>query len=161
MNNNRLIKGDAAIPLRPKGWRPLADSSWIDGLRYFAPDARKKIIWIKLGDLCRYILAYPFLLAGLALSIIPYAPYAIVALLAQERDFLEKYFEFWLSNLNAAEFFRTFFTEYVLAFKCKKCGRKIVYGVTQRELSRHKKDGGIWDWYDNKKKICRYCQEEV
>ena len=28
MNNNRLIKGDAAIPLHPKGWRPLAASSW-------------------------------------------------------------------------------------------------------------------------------------
>ena len=31
MNNNRLIKGDAAIPLHPKGWRPLAASSWIHG----------------------------------------------------------------------------------------------------------------------------------
>lgn len=131
--------------------------TWIAGLEYFAPDARKKIILVKLGDLCRYIIAYPFLLAGFALSIIPYA---IVALLAQERDFLKEYFEFWLSNLNAAEFFRTLFSEYVLAFKCKKCGRKMVYGVTPRELSRHKKDGGIWNWYNKKKKICRYCQEE-
>ena len=89
-------------------------ATWIAGLGYFAPNARKKIIWIKLGDLCRYIIAYPILLAGFALSIIPYA---VVALLAREREFLKEYFEFWLSNLNAAEFFRTFFSEYVLAFK--------------------------------------------
>lgn len=128
--------------------------TWIAGLGYFAPDARKKIIWIKLGDLCRYFIAYPFLLVGFALSI---APYAVVALLAQERDFLKEYFEFWFSNLNAAVFFRTFFSEYVLAFKCKKCGRKMFYGITSRELSRYKEEGGIWNWYDNKEKICTYC----
>ena len=132
-------------------------ATWIAGLGYFAPDARKKIIWTNLGDICRYIIAYSFLLVGFALTIIPYT---IVALLAQERDFLKEYFEFWLSNLNAAAFFRTLFSEYVLAFKCKKCGRKMVYGITPRELSRYKKDGGIWDWYNNKEKFCIYCHEE-
>ena len=55
MNNNRVIKGDAAIPLHPEGWKPRADSSWKIGKRKMETVEKfnpykfivKSVTWIK------------------------------------------------------------------------------------------------------------------
>ena len=131
--------------------------TWLLGLKYFAPDARKRIIQIKISDLVRYILAYPFLIIGFVLDIVISA---IIALLALDRNILKERLSFWPPNLNIFLFFSVFFSEYCLVFKCKKCGRSMFYGIKPQELSKYKEDNGIWNWYNNKEKICLYCQKE-
>lgn len=131
--------------------------TWLLSLKHFAPDARKRIIQIKIFDLGRYIIAYPFLIIGFVLDIVIST---IIALLASDRNILKELCSFWLLNLNIFLFFRTFFSEYCLEFKCKKCGRSMLYGIKPQELSKYKEDSGIWNWYNNKEKICLYCQKE-
>lgn len=136
---------------------------WIKNLKYIAPKARRNVIRYNLLACILSVLYFiPFLIGTILYFIFALALCVIVPYLTWDKELIfgNSLIQSLLNSLNHKAFFNEIFEDYILSFRCKKCGESQMYvaNVNQVEVEFKKFSTFIWQWFDNKERICTYCQ---